>query len=435
MSFAEIINWFDLAVGIALGILFLMLWYYVLYFIIACIKVKKINNIEPKTKFAILVPARNESNVISHILESFLNLQYPRDLFEVFVIIESEDDPTNKIVQDYGFKVIVRPTLEGRRTKGFALDDAYQYIKSNNLDFDAFMVFDADNIVSKDYLIHMNNVYQSGYQVGVGYRSFTNSSTNWITATSATLFSFMNQFTSRGRSMLFKKATLTGTGYFISREIVDGIGYWYWTGMTEDVELTAYCFYHNIKMHYYPHAVYYDEEPTDFKTMHNQHTRWVWGYFANKKKFKNEIGEYFPVKNKVVRNLSIIEYNVSIYPFAVFSILLFIASVVSLIFGFLALGFNQENVEYLFAHAAFYFAALWLVFMFVAAFTLAIDNNNLKFKARLCVATVLTYIIFFGDFLFGFLDGFFHKSKRSTWKRIKHEGKITDKEAKGARNG
>ena len=73
--------------------------------------------------------------------------------------------------------------------------------------------------------------------------------------------------------------------------------------------------------------------------------------------------------------------------------------------------------------------------MFVAAFTLAIDNNNLKFNAKLCVVVVLTYLVFFGDFLFAFLDGLFNKSKRITWKTIKHNGEITDKNAKGAKNG
>ncbi|MBQ9266031.1 MAG: glycosyltransferase family 2 protein [Bacilli bacterium] len=435
MYLSEIINWFDLAVGISLGLLFLMFWYYLTYFVIACIKVKKFKEEESKTKFAILVPARNESKVIRHILESFANLDYPRELFEVFIIIETKNDPTFEIVKEYGFQTVIRGELEGRRTKGFALDDAYQYIVKNNLDFDAFLVFDADNIVNSDYLKHMNNVYQNGYQIGVGYRSFTNSSKNWITATSATLFSFMNQFTSRGRSMLFKKATLTGTGYFIAKEIVDDIGYWYWNGMTEDVELTAYSYYHNIKMIYYPYAIYYDEEPVDFKTLHNQHVRWVWGYFSNKKRFKNEVGKYYPVKNKYVRNLSLIEYNFSIYPFTVFSILLALSSITSLIFAFVALGIGQPNVEYLFAHAIFFFVALRLVFVFVSAFTLAIDNNNLKFKWKLCIIVCITYLIFFGDFLFAFLDGFFHKAKRSTWKEIKHEGKIIDKDARGAKNG
>lgn len=435
MLLSEIISWFDLAVGISLGLLFLMFWYYLTYFVIACIKVKKLERFDPETKFAVLIPARNESNVISHILNSFANIDYPRNLFEVFVIIENEEDPTKEIVEKFGFKIVIRGDLEGRRTKGYALDDAYQYIKKNNLDFDAFMVFDADNIVSKDYLLHMNDVYKSGYQVGVGYRSFTNSSKNRITATSATLFSFMNQFTSRGRSMLFKKATLTGTGYFIAKEIVDDIGHWYWNGMTEDVELTAYCYYHNIKMHYYPYAIYFDEEPDDFKTLHRQHIRWVWGYFGSKKKFKNEVGKYYPVKNKFIRRISLIEYNFSIYPFTVFSILLAVASIVSLVFSFTALGLGQPNVDFMFSRAIIYFASLWLLFMFVAAFTLAIDNNNLKFKARLCINVVLTYLVFFGDFLFAFLDGLFHKSKRSTWKEIKHSGEITDKNVKGAKRG
>ena len=54
----------------------------------------------------------------------------------------------------------VRENLENRRTKGYALDDAYQYIKKNNLYFDAYMIFDADNLLKKDYISKMASAMQ-----------------------------------------------------------------------------------------------------------------------------------------------------------------------------------------------------------------------------------------------------------------------------------
>ena len=112
-----------------------------------------------------------------------------------------------------------------------------------------------------------------GFQVGFGYRNFTNANSNVVTSCSAILFTLINQIFSKGRSILFKKIMISGTGYFIDREIIDDIGGWIFTGMTEDVQLSTYCQYHNIAMAYDETIQYYDEEPTNMKDMHKQHVR------------------------------------------------------------------------------------------------------------------------------------------------------------------
>ena len=45
------------------------------------------------------------------------------------------------------------------------------------------------------------------------------------------------------------------------------------------------------------------------------------------------------------------------------------------------------------------------------------------------IIIVLTYLFFFGDFLSAFLDGLFHKEKRTTWREIEHKGEIIDQQA------
>lgn len=428
MDLLTIVNWMDLAVSMATVLFLCSLWYYLYYFTIVLKPVKKFEDAKDYYKFGILIPARNESKVIKNILNSISKFDYPRDKYDVFVIVETADDPTCKIVEKFGYTTIVRGDLTNRRTKGYALDDAYHYIKKHNLKYDAYLVFDADNVINSDYLIHMNNVKHQGYQVGVGYRSFTNATKNRICSTSATLFSFMNQFTSRGRSKIFEKATLTGTGYYIDANIVDDAGGWIWNGMTEDVELTTYCYYHNIRMHYYPYARYYDEQPEDSKTLHKQHIRWVWGFFSDRKKYKKG-GVIYKPKSKINRFFSIIEYNLSIYPFLVMTIVLLISAVVTFILGCVSIAFESTSSGYIFGHSIYQFALIYMIFMFVAAFTLAVDNVNLKFTVKQCIIIVLTYFFFFGDFLYAFLDGLFHKKKRTIWREIEHKGDIIDQQA------
>lgn len=435
MPYDKIVYIIDSIAALVIFFFLCFLWYYLSYFVIATKKPKQFPKAEEKASFGILVPARNESKVIRNILESLSKLDYPSDNYGVYVIVETLEDPTCEICKEYGQNVhiVVRGDLTNRRTKGFALDDAYHYLKDNNIHYDAYMIFDADNVVSSNYLLLMNDVYQAGYQVGVGYRSFTNATKNWICSCSATLFSFMNQFTSKGRTYLFKKATLTGTGYFIRSEIVDDAGGWIWNGMTEDVELTTYCYYHNITMCYYPFARYFDEQAEKMSVLRKQHVRWVWGFFENRKRFK-EGHKVYPPQSKRKRRNSLIEYNSSIYPFVILVVSLLICAIASLAIAIIGNVRGFEDYGWLYAHAIFQFSLLYITFVFIAAFTLGIDNKNLKFSGGRCVIVCLTYIFFFQSFLIAFLEGLFCKKKRTNWVVIEHKGDIVDKQALEANN-
>ena len=75
---------------------------------------------EAKTnhKFAILIPARNESHVINNLLQSLQKQEYPKDKYDIYVIVESADDPTNEICKQYeNTQVFVRPNLDIKRKR------------------------------------------------------------------------------------------------------------------------------------------------------------------------------------------------------------------------------------------------------------------------------------------------------------------------------
>lgn len=444
MNAENLANWFLrsgeallLAVVLALIIFLSLFWYFFAYFVLSLKKHKKLPKGKINYRYAVLVPARNEDQVISHILESLQNQTYPKEFFDVYVIVESKDDPTVKITKKFKFNVIIRKDLVNKKTKGYALDEAYKYIKENNLKYDAFIVFDADNIAKNDYIEMMNDVKNADFKVGMGYRNFTNSSANWISACSATLFAYMNQFTSNGRSILFKKMTLTGTGYFVDYDIIDNEGGWIFNGMTEDVELTKYCYYHNVPMKYYPLAQYYDEQATSLKTVHKQHIRWVWGYFAKDKKYKNKNKPNYHALKKGKQNASLFEFNVSIYPIVVIVGLLVLAFLISLGFFIASLVFaaffevfrTQLIPLSMFIWVLIYFTILWAFVGLIAFTTFVISNKYLKFSIGLQVKVIFSYLFFFADFVFAFLDGLFHKYKRVSWDKIKHDGIITNKEA------
>ena len=173
-------------------------WFYVAGFFLSMKRIKKAPHSDKFTKFAVLIPARNESGVIGNIIHALSVQTYPREYFDVWFIIESKDDPTYQIALDNNCKVFIRDQLtDDRRTKGFALQECIRYFKNTNQKYDAYMIFDADNVMDIDYLEKMNDVRQSGVEVAVGYRNFTNINRNWLTSGSAILFTYMNSFTSK----------------------------------------------------------------------------------------------------------------------------------------------------------------------------------------------------------------------------------------------
>ncbi|MGB6269878.1 MAG: glycosyltransferase [Olleya sp.] len=57
------------------------------------VKVTRLEDIAPKTKFTVIVPFRNEAENLPALLDSILKLNYPKDLFDIiFVDDDSEDD-------------------------------------------------------------------------------------------------------------------------------------------------------------------------------------------------------------------------------------------------------------------------------------------------------------------------------------------------------
>lgn len=111
--FQNFVNYLNI---VLLGIIILFLiiaWYYIPYFILSFKKHKKFEKGEIYYKYAVLIPARNESKVIKNCLDSLLNQDYPKDKFDVFVIIESKDDPTFEIVKKYpsNFHVVLRKDI------------------------------------------------------------------------------------------------------------------------------------------------------------------------------------------------------------------------------------------------------------------------------------------------------------------------------------
>ena len=65
------------------------------------VKIIQKTNVAPSTKFAIVVPFRNEENNIINLLNSISQLDYPKNLFELIVIDDDSDDDSVLIFNEW----------------------------------------------------------------------------------------------------------------------------------------------------------------------------------------------------------------------------------------------------------------------------------------------------------------------------------------------
>lgn len=259
------------------------------------------NNNYPKKvkttkKNAILIPARDESKVIESLLISIENQTQKINPEDIYVIVESLKDRTVKIVKKHKMNIIYRKDLTKQR-KGYALDDAIKEIIINKKHYDAYFIFDADNILEENYIEEMQKSIDKGYDIGISYRNTKNSS-SLVAASSALTFSMINTLGNTLKNKYTNNLTISGTGYYIKGHLVEEWGGFPFHTLTEDYELTLYSTLNNITTTYNEKAIFYDEQPDDFKVSIIQRTRWVKGYFEARKKYIKKIRKSLTKKDK-----------------------------------------------------------------------------------------------------------------------------------------
>lgn len=253
----------------------LMMYYFILAFF--GFKRKSENkNYTPTKKFAMIVAAHNEEVVIGKLIESMLNQNYPRELFDIFVIADNCTDNTAKIARKYGVYVYERFNKE-QKGKGYALEWMFDKIFKMQKKYDAVAIFDADNLVSKNWCKEINSKMLEGYKVVQGYIDSKNPNDSWIASSYSIAFWTQNRMYQLARSNVGLSNQIGGTGFAIDVDILKKFG-WGATCLTEDLEFSCKLILNDEKVGWAHDAIIYDEKPLTLKQSWVQRRRWMQGF-------------------------------------------------------------------------------------------------------------------------------------------------------------
>ena len=269
------------------------------YFGITCLfafKRKKVNIQNNKWhKFGILIPSRNEEEVIGDILDSLDRQDYPKDYYSIYVIPNNCTDKTREVAINKKAQIIDIDIPV--KSKGEVLNYTFQYLE--NTDIDAYVIFDADNIVDRNFLQAMNEELNNGYQVVQGFRDAKIPNDNYLTGGYTMFYYIQNTFLNQSRRNLNMSAVINGTGFCVLKSVIDEYGFSVKT-LTEDSEFTGLCALRGIKIGYASRAITYDEHPTDFKVSWKQRKRWSSGSLACLTRYGTSLFKNFVHNNSFV---------------------------------------------------------------------------------------------------------------------------------------
>ena len=353
--------------------------------------------------FCIIIPARDESRVINNIIDSIKKQTVNVDLSSVYVIVEDIDDPTVNICKNNNISFYVRNKL-WLKSKGYALMELIEDLYKKNKIYDLYFIFDADNVLDKNYLASMLDTYNKGYDVATGYRKSSNINTNVISSSSALVFSLINDLLNENKVARNRSITISGTGYYISSNIISNFKSFPFHLMTEDYELSMYLSMHNYPTTYNKKAIFYDEQPIDIKTSIKQRIRWCYGYLCVRKKYRCELKKHLNSKTALGEYIGIKPY-----------VLLIIGAI--LFYIFLILGLFNNPIKYLII--ILFTTILIYTLLIIFTYVLLIIDKKLGIHKRLKIKTLLYTPIFLLTFLYCMIKAIIGDV---SWERIEHTG-------------
>ena len=272
-----------------------------------------------KRKLSLVIPARDESGVIEDLFKSISKQTYPKEFYDITVIVKDENDPTVKMAEGYGAGVLV---VSEQKCKGDALDGYFKSLNADELEkYEAFVIVDADALLTPDYLEELNNALEYDCQIFLSRKFIKNflggrKQRSVFSKCSALTYAQIDDLANIYRTRKAIPVNMCGQGMMLRREVVKLLDGWPYRTLTEDYELRMDCFLKGFTSMYYPYAVLYTEEPLSRKDDYERRVRWLTGFSQCDRKYKKEIKRKAKAYGAVTEGER--EYFYSLVPLIIF---------------------------------------------------------------------------------------------------------------------
>jgi cellulose synthase/poly-beta-1,6-N-acetylglucosamine synthase-like glycosyltransferase len=242
---------------------------------------------EPTTRFAVLVPAHDEEQLIAGALANLTSLDYPAQLYRVHLVADHCTDQTVEIAAGFDVDVHehVRPEARG---KGPALQWALQRLwdRADAPDVDApdVVVFvDADSVLDTDFLRVLDARFAGGAVAVQGHYAVANLGDSTAAGLRAAALSVRHYLRPLARTTVGASSGLYGNGMAFTADVLRQRA---WSDhLTEDIEFQMELLLAGHIVDFAPDAVVAAEMPATLHGATTQNERWERGRVEMAKRY------------------------------------------------------------------------------------------------------------------------------------------------------
>ena len=327
-------------------------------------------------RYAFFIAAHNEESVIANLVRSIKEQDYPSELIDVFVVADACTDRTAKEARRAGAIVYERNDL-ARKGKSWVLDYGFDRILNEYPDkYEAFFVFDADNLLSPGYVTEMNKLFDQGFLVGTSYRNSKNFDSSWVSSAYALWFLREAKFLNNSRMLCGTGCAISGSGWMVSSRIIQGMHGWDFHTLTEDIQFSTFCAANGIRIGYAP-AEFYDEQPLTFKASWTQRMRWTKGFYQV---FFSYVGDLIHGVRK--KRFGAYDMLMTIAPGNILTLVSAFVNTVYLVIGSLSHGFlaTQNELSMAVGSLVMTFGSMYVTFFILAIITTISERDHIRVR-------------------------------------------------------
>ena len=245
-------------------------------------KKKDYGDHDPQSRFLVLVPAHNEEKVIGDIIRNLEEMDYPRDMYDYYIIADNCTDRTAEVARNLGAEVIEtrKENPDAPTGKPIALKKALNALGDYQNRYDLMMIFDADNLMDTNMFREVNSQYLDKgkpdfIQCYLGAKN-KKGVVAWFYYTGYTL---TNRFFDLAKHRLGLNCAIGGTGFAMSTDYLYKRGGWTTMSLTEDFEIQVEATLEGRRILWNHYTRVYDEKPTSLRASIRQKIRWGQGHW------------------------------------------------------------------------------------------------------------------------------------------------------------
>jgi cellulose synthase/poly-beta-1,6-N-acetylglucosamine synthase-like glycosyltransferase len=224
-------------------------------------------------RYAVLIPAHNEELLIDAVIESVRSTSFPQGQIFIHVIADNCTDATADRVRMRGEQVHERSAADNPG-KGQALDWMLDRLDLDQ--FNAVVLFDADNLVDVDFFSAIDEAFGRGHRCLQGYYGIANPDDSVMTRLLAVTYVMKNLLFNAGKARLGLSVGLMGTGMAFRSDVLARSG-WQAMSIGEDLEQTFILLKQGEKIRFVPEAQARAQEATNLRQGYTQRQRWATG--------------------------------------------------------------------------------------------------------------------------------------------------------------